>query len=275
MTKTANRALAIHTAALEAAQEAGAAGRDKAKPSRPGVSKTHAARKLPAQRKQGRPSAVEAETVINAQEQFLKDKWGKFIALLQEGSKVQESLDLLDFKKYALQGIIRTNETLNAQYEEAKIMGLWNDLDIETVEDIMVDVAAGQSLQLSCEDRLMSHHKIMKLCLKDPVVKDLYDDAQIMRMENMSYEILEIGDDSSDDMGQDAHGGDKPNTAAVQRHRLMSDNRKWLMARLNHRKFGDRIKQDIDQRVITDHSTKLDDARKRKEKLHRDRQNTD
>ena len=53
--------------------------------------------------------------------------------------------------------------------------------------------------------------------------------------------MIEIADNGSDDTIIDEEGGERANNAAVQRDRLKVDTRKWLLAKMHPKKYGDKI----------------------------------
>lgn len=62
----------------------------------------------------------------------------------------------------------------------------------------------------------------------------------------MEEEILQISDDSSGDAIEDPEtGAVRQNTEFVSRSRLKVDTRKWLMARMAPKKYGDKIEQTL------------------------------
>jgi len=62
---------------------------------------------------------------------------------------------------------------------------------------------------------------------------DNYAKAQQERSEAMFEEMLEIGDDVEAD------------AAAVSKAKLRVDTRKWALARMNPKKYGDKVQQEI------------------------------
>lgn len=58
-------------------------------------------------------------------------------------------------------------------------------------------------------------------------------------------EIMMRGKDESRDYYVDDKGIRRSDNTAVQRDRLICDNTKWLMARLAHRVYGDKIEQQL------------------------------
>lgn len=71
-----------------------------------------------------------------------------------------------------------------------------------------------------------------------------YARAREAQSERFAEELLEIADDASNDW-MERNNPDNPGWQAngehIQRSRLRSDNRKWLMARMAPRKWGDKV----------------------------------
>jgi signal recognition particle subunit SEC65 len=75
---------------------------------------------------------------------------------------------------------------------------------------------------------------------KDDFCK-LYTRAKQMQIEAFVNDIIEISDDSSQDVMKDEKGFEKPNHEYMQRSRMRVDSRKWLAAKLMPRLYGERI----------------------------------
>ena len=73
----------------------------------------------------------------------------------------------------------------------------------------------------------------------DPDFRDQYVRAREAGYLLWADQLLAISDDPC--LGPDGH----VDNGAVQRARLMSDNRKWLLSRLLPRQFGDKVTQEI------------------------------
>jgi hypothetical protein len=72
---------------------------------------------------------------------------------------------------------------------------------------------------------------------------DSYARACEARAFQMADDILKIADDGSNDTYVDGDGNEHVNADVIQRSRLRVDTRKWLMARLLPKKFGERVEQ--------------------------------
>jgi hypothetical protein len=67
-----------------------------------------------------------------------------------------------------------------------------------------------------------------------------YARARALQAELIADEILEIADDASDDFKKDANGKLRVDAEAIQRSKLRVDSRKWLVAKLLPKKYGDK-----------------------------------
>jgi hypothetical protein len=67
------------------------------------------------------------------------------------------------------------------------------------------------------------------------------------RTEAMAHEIEQIADDGSRDTYEDAEGNVKVDHDVIARSRLRVDTRKWLMSKLQPKKYGDKL--DVDANV--------------------------
>lgn len=67
-----------------------------------------------------------------------------------------------------------------------------------------------------------------------------YAHARELLLEHWADDLIEIGDNGRNDW-MERNGEPAFNFEHVQRSRLRSDNRKWLLSRLNPSKYGDRV----------------------------------
>jgi len=100
----------------------------------------------------------------------------------------------------------------------------------------------------------------------DPDLKQLYDEARQMQVESWGDDIIDISNASNIDTYLDDKGKVRIDGEVVNRSKLKIAARQWLMARLHHERFGDRIKTDVEGVLTVDHVELLDGARRRREK---------
>ena len=108
-------------------------------------------------------------------------------------------------------------------------------------------IANGASLrQIEKMDGLPNMVTVLKW-LADPDLKsfaDHYEHAREARAEGIFEESLDIADDASGDLLQGMNGP-IGNSAAVNRSKLMVDTRKWFLARLAPKKFGEQASANV------------------------------
>lgn len=84
---------------------------------------------------------------------------------------------------------------------------------------------------------------------KDKEFLNRYAHAREAQADLLADEVIEIADDSSEDMevtiGEDGVKTEKPNSENIQRSRLRVDARKWKAAKLSPKKYGEKIQQEI------------------------------
>jgi hypothetical protein len=61
----------------------------------------------------------------------------------------------------------------------------------------------------------------------------------------MAEEILEIADDGTNDTYKDDNGNERTDQEVIGRSRLRVDARKWLLAKMLPKKYGDKIQQEV------------------------------
>ena len=103
-------------------------------------------------------------------------------------------------------------------------------------------IASGGSVRSVCAvagmpDR-MTFNRWRKMT---PELQAQYDQACLDRADAIFDEIIEIADDTSHDTLATEKNGEQMNTEWVTRSRLRVDARKWVLARMNRKKYGDHV----------------------------------
>ena len=125
-------------------------------------------------------------------------------------------------------------------------------------EDIATEVcgrlAAGETLRQICRDEHMPPESTVRnWALEDNHgFSARYARARSMGLDTMADEILDISDDASNDWMQRTGKGDEDlgwqsNGDHIQRSRLRVDSRKWLLSKMNPKKYGDKVEIAGDQ----------------------------
>src|SRR5580658_1817622 len=111
----------------------------------------------------------------------------------------------------------------------------------QIAEFICARIANGESLRKICSDPDMpANSTVFKWLSEQKPFAEQYTRAREAQMEVMAQEIIDIADDSSEDALIDEDGKTRANAEFVNRSRLRVDTRKWLMSKLNPKKYGDK-----------------------------------
>lgn len=116
----------------------------------------------------------------------------------------------------------------------------------EKIPAILARIAAGESLVAICRDEDMPSRELFFRWLKsDEDLQTLYAIAMEQRADALFDEMFEIADDARNDwMERQTKSGDTYevlNKEAVMRSSLRVDVRKWALARMNPKKYGDKV----------------------------------
>ncbi len=116
----------------------------------------------------------------------------------------------------------------------------------EAKKTIIEGICAGESLRKICRapgmpDRATVHRWL----LADTDFCDQYARAREIQAEEIFDEILEISDDSRRDYITGDDGQKRINREAIDRAKLKIDARKWILSRMQPKKYGNRV--EIDQ----------------------------
>ena len=94
-----------------------------------------------------------------------------------------------------------------------------------------------------------SKTSVMRWLGANPAFRDQYARAREMQAEHWADEIIEIADDVTNDYITKERGDGSKYEAVdgehINRSRLRVDTRKWLMARLAPKKYGDRVTNEL------------------------------
>ena len=122
---------------------------------------------------------------------------------------------------------------------------------LDLAERICAEIATGRSLPDISGDPGMPHARtVFRWLANQPEFQRLYELACLSRTHALAEEIIAISDDDSADWIEEPakHGTGvvrRADNAAVQRARLKVDSRKWLLSKLQPRKYGDRVSAEV------------------------------
>ena len=117
----------------------------------------------------------------------------------------------------------------------------------EITTAICARIAEGVSLRKICEmDGMPAKPTVFNWLARYPEFVDQYTRAKQQGAEVMAEELLEIADDGTNDwiekLDKDGNPiGEMLNHEHVQRSKLRIDTRKWLLAKLQPKKYGEKI----------------------------------
>ena len=113
-------------------------------------------------------------------------------------------------------------------------------------EEILAQVAKGRSLIGVCttgDDWIPAESVFRLWCDQDADLAARYAQAREVRADVIFEEILDIADNAKNDWMERQGEGDAgwaANGEHVQRSRLRVDARKWMLGKMNQKKYGDR-----------------------------------
>lgn len=117
----------------------------------------------------------------------------------------------------------------------------------ELADKICEELATGYSLRTVTKDlKLPSMETVFRWIRTHPEFREQYIRAKQEAADAMAEELLDISDDGTNDfMEDDYHKGRTPgytiNGENIQRSKLRVDTRKWLMAKMKPRVYGDKL----------------------------------
>lgn len=200
------------------------------------------------------------------------ERWKVLLQWIANGATRREACKASQISRQTIQAYLISEPTALADIHAAERAWVRRDWPIERIDEFLTLVAMGNTnIDAAKEMEFMDGElrQLMQVILHDPSVKKLYDEARQLQAETWADEMVDIADNDQGDAqiyidkaGNHAARFDGEN---VRRSQLKIATRQWLMARIHHERFGDRIQQDIKGDLNVNHSDILDGARKRKE----------
>lgn len=122
-------------------------------------------------------------------------------------------------------------------------MGRPSTFTPERAAAICERLAAGESLRAICRDEGMpSQRVVFEWLAADGAFAQQYARARSQGLDEVAQEIIEISDEVEVEAVQDGEAVTlKLDATAVARNRLRVDARKWLLAKLAPKKYGERL----------------------------------
>lgn len=125
-------------------------------------------------------------------------------------------------------------------------MGFVKDYDREIGDRVCSQLAIGKSLHVAClRVGYVQPETIMKWIRERPEFRQMYLIAKRESADFLAEEILDIADDARNDYMASLAGDDvaayKFHGEHIQRSKLRVDVRKWMAARLDPKRFGEKL----------------------------------
>lgn len=133
------------------------------------------------------------------------------------------------------------------------------DYNLELANKIFIALSCtSKGLSRLCrEDKSLPHEStVYRWLTEKPEFQDIYLKAKRNQMNYLCEQMLDIADDTEHDYKKNREGNIVANNELVNRSRLKIDTRKWLMAKLMPRVYGDKIG------TLDDNRTRHEDALK-------------
>jgi hypothetical protein len=100
----------------------------------------------------------------------------------------------------------------------------------------------GISLRKACERVKMGRDVFDSICDEDEKYQNQYARAREKRADMIFEEILQIADSQGEDMGINPITGEEQiNHNVIQRNKLQIDARKWMLGKMQPKKYGDKL----------------------------------
>lgn len=125
-------------------------------------------------------------------------------------------------------------------------MGTPQPYSEDTAKEICLRIMRGESLKAICRDDFMPPNwQVHEWLSGKPEFADRYARACEVRADTIFDDILEIADDNQQDIVLNADGTERLNTDHVQRAKLRIDARKWALAKMQPKKYGDKVDHNL------------------------------
>jgi hypothetical protein len=111
----------------------------------------------------------------------------------------------------------------------------------KAIEDILTQLSIGKSIRqiLDNNDELPSRKTFYEWLASDTQLSNHYANMCEVRADIIFDEMIDIADETSNDTVI-TEIGEKPNTEWISRSRLRIDTRKWILSKMNPKKYGDK-----------------------------------
>lgn len=116
----------------------------------------------------------------------------------------------------------------------------------EKFKEVCNRITEGESVTsiLRPGNQIVSKHVFFEWLSADEEKANQYTRACEARADLVFEQIIHISDATGDDVIKDEQGNEVINHNVIQRDRLRVDARKWMLSKMNPKKYGEKIQQD-------------------------------
>lgn len=116
----------------------------------------------------------------------------------------------------------------------------------EIFDEIFKRLTKGEALRTVLQEKHMPDSNTFYIWIEaDKSKSEQYTHACNQRADKIFEECIAIADDQEDDIIELADGKEITNHNVINRARLRVDTRKWMLGKLNPKKYGDRVQNDV------------------------------
>jgi len=196
------------------------------------------------------------------------ENWKVYLQWLANGGTRQEAAVAASLSVQTVRAHCITEPSAMTEIRAAEREWIRRDWPIERIDEFLVQVASGKTNVDAAKALEMMDgelNQLMTIILHDPSIREMYDEARKLQCETWADEMIEISDQTQGDHFVDDQGRLRVDHDSVNRAKLKIGTRQWLMSRLHHERFGDKLTQKHEGELTVNHHDVLDMARKRKE----------
>jgi hypothetical protein len=208
-----------------------------------------------------RPGGLAANRVTS-------ERWRKLLHAIANGSQRPDAIRDARITESTYHLYLIQNPNKVHELREAELAWIRTDWPIERIERMLTEIALGSTnKEAALELNLLPGEleQFLRIIFRDPDLRQLYDEARQMQVESWGDDIIDISNMANADTYLDDKGKLRIDGEVVNRSKLKIAARQWLMARLHHERYGDRIKTEVEGDLVVNHVELLDGARRRRE----------
>lgn len=118
------------------------------------------------------------------------------------------------------------------------------EVNAEKASIVIAELESGKSLRKAAEAAGCGAATVLDWVDADKAFAEQYAQARARGYQLLADEIIEISDDASRDYIETEHGP-KLDAEAVARSRLRVDSRKWMLAKMLPKVYGDKVEHEV------------------------------